>query len=126
MDDEKKVTVTDVLTVTVAAVLAPLVRRAVYPETTYKEENWGAKKGADLTRFDLARKDKFGMPPLLPRERLSTRLAFIVALKEAELQLLRDIKADTEAIEDAKAHGQKVNHELSELPADGRTDTSGE
>ena len=95
-------TVEDKLTEEVLCLLEPVARRAVYPETTYRLRNsWDIK---DVPKGQ----EKFGMPPLEPRHRLSTRLSLLVALKRFENQLMKELLADTESIADARAHGQEV------------------
>lgn len=97
--------------------LEPIMRRIVHPETTYNREaqyapgGWAYQPEADIREKNLARpghKEKFGKKPLLPRERLAARLTLLMLLKEAELALMREIKADTEAIADAKAYGAEL------------------
>lgn len=96
-------TLSEVLTGLVADAMAPILRRAVNPETTF------ASTGADIppihSHLPLAtRRRHEAKAPLAPRDRLSARLSMLVALKECERQLMLDILRDVEAIEDAKKH----------------------
>jgi hypothetical protein len=97
--------------------LAPIMRRAVHPETTYNDDaqyapgSWLYQPGANISERNLARpghKEKFGKKPLPPRERLAARLTLLMVLNEVELTLMREIKDDTEAIADAKAYGMEA------------------
>lgn len=109
----------EIMTSTIAMMLRPLVRRAVYPETTYNHESqWDPKAGfgavpnADISDKRLERagyKEKYGKKPLAPRERLAARLGILLALSHARSAIMKEILADTESIADAKEHGYKLN-----------------
>ena len=93
----------EVLSYLIAEAIAPVVRRAVQPETTYLDGGGDVlpRRGAYLgTRSSLHEPKK----PLAPRDRLSTRLSLLLALSECRKQLMLDIIRDVEAIADAKAH----------------------
>lgn len=84
--------------------LAPVIRRAVHPETTF------AGTGEDLPRHAslLRHAERMGhqpKPPLAPRERLAARLTLVMVLTECKNQLVKEILADVESIEDAKRSG---------------------
>ena len=98
-------TVEDKLTEEVLRLLEPVARRAVYPETTYRVLD---NRGVSIIKDVPKGHEKFGMPPLEPRHRLSTRLSMMVALKQFENKLMKEVLADTESIADARAHGQEV------------------
>jgi hypothetical protein len=107
----------ELMTTTIGNMLAPIIRRAVYPETTFNNEaqyapgGWNYQPGTDISEKNLARpgfKEKHGKKPLDPRFRLSARLGILLALTHARNALMKEILADKESIADAKAHGQNI------------------
>jgi hypothetical protein len=96
-------TQTQVLSGLIASLLAPVIRRAVFPETTYLHGGADVKvRGYHRPRLHETKR------PLPPRDRLAARLSILYALKECERQLMTDMLADTEAIADAKVHNTVV------------------
>lgn len=72
--------------------LSPIFHRVQHPEAY---DNLGNK---------LRKYEKPYFKPMEPRHRLSTNLVLLLALKEVEIALMKEIMADTEAVEDAKKH----------------------
>lgn len=108
----------EIMTTTIAAMLKPLIRRAVHPETTFNHEaqyahgGWNYRPDADIQEKNLARPgfvEKHGKKPLPPRERLAARLGILLALTRARHALMKEILEDKEAIADAKKHGYDLN-----------------
>ncbi len=102
-----------------AWVLRPIIRREVHPETTYNHQAqfdkgvgfWCKTPGSDIGQRQLERpgyKEKYGKPPLPPRDRLSARLTILLALTKVRHALMKEILADTDSIADAKAHGYEL------------------
>ena len=84
--------------------LAPVVRRTVHPEHYYGTA-YGYLRGGLIAEHMLARVPVHQRgTALLPRERLSARLEILCALKAVEIELMKQIKDDAEALADAKAY----------------------
>lgn len=75
--------------------LEPVFHQALHPEDY---DNLGHK----LRKYERRYRE-----PMEPRHRLSTNLILLLALKEVEIALMKTIKADNEAIEDAKKHKER-------------------
>lgn len=78
----------------VRAALEPVLHQVLHPE------DYDIITGCKLPKYSRDGRRK----PLVPRHRLSSRLVLLLALKEAEIALMKEIMADKESHKDAKEH----------------------